>query len=159
MIRLGAALAAFVLSSAAWGQVIYAPPPEVRTYNPYYDRLTPQGVARLRVLSECPGAAFLPWGGPFRQVTGLYDNWGNPIIAEYSPLDLGIDPQTGQPLYFRKADLLPPEPPSQAGENRTRETRAERSATTRPSAPGEYPPGTIIIKPYRPRGAASQGGR
>lgn len=162
----GSVLLAF--ASAASAQMFYLPPPQVQAYNPYWPNLSGNAIARLRVLS--PPWSYWPAGqGPWMQAngagqaaagpqfTGATDQWGNPYVVGNLPVELGVEPQTGDPLYFRKADLMPPPANTQDAPSTRPESagpaRPLRLAppTTRPS--GDYPPGTIIIKMHNPQGA------
>jgi len=155
MIRIIAATIAFVLiSSAAHGQVIYAPPEPCQSnviISPNQMQLLSalQG-SRPNVIINIPSAEAL-------QMQNYYSGYsGGPIVIPsgpcISPEAMGYDSQTGQPLYFRKRDLLPnpPPPPPQ-----TQPVAPQRNIVLPPA--GETPPvpkGQMIIKPWRGAGSS-----
>jgi hypothetical protein len=147
MLRYLTALVVVGLASAASAQVFFPPPPPVVVYNPFYENLNPQAIARLRALSDA-GTFARAYGPAMGRFTGCFDEWGNPLVIDRPPLESGLDPQTGQPLFYRKADLMPPKEPRPQDSAPAGQAH-QQPPTTRPA--GQYPPGTIIIKPARPQ--------
>lgn len=133
-------------------QVIFAP---VEPYVPPEYEVSPRVLALLYSLhwprtyvsinvSNGAGANVPsnPYPTPIRQGSILIIPAGPSI----SPEAAGVDPLTGQPLYFRKRDLLPPEavaPPPAAEEPAAQ----PQTAPADPNSPAKR--GEIIIKPWR----------
>ncbi len=147
--KLFAFITAVVLSSAAWGQVIFAPPPAPVRYDSDYE----QAMLRLSVLSQPRIVIVVQPNDAENPVRVFNVPLIPPPMSDQAMLEAGYDPQTGQPLFFRKRDLLPPE---MRGENRP-------APLTRPSAEpagGETPrKGQVVIKPYVPREGSTGAGR
>ena len=132
--RVGA-LIALAWASTAWGQIIYAPPAPPVVYNPYNPILDYQSIERLRTLGfgkyfekEVPGTTY-----PAQEA-------------------VSIDPNTGQPLFFRKRDLLQQmQQQNGNGDPKPAASDSRVVPANRLPAADDAPKGQIIIKPYVPR--------
>lgn len=144
MLRLAAATLVLAWSSLAAAQIVFEPatPPDPYEGGRYPRHLTLHQLSLLKALTPQRGCNI-----------AIHTN--GPVNVSASPADQSIitrqpasssadptlfDPRTGQPLFFRMKDLLPPAP-----------TPSNRDLTPQsaPPQPGGPPPGTIIIKPWR----------
>lgn len=180
------AVALFAFASVASAQVVHEPV-RMELYNPYYEKLNWQAIQRLRTLQE---------PAPVINVYVNVDGRDVGVRREASPTTMtgrdarvpgyyypvqdsvSFDPQTGESLYFRMGDLLPPLPDDARGDSREAQERRGRArhgdlgwvppgeATATPAdppnrdrqptqqlepLPGMARKGEIIIKPYQPR--------
>jgi hypothetical protein len=182
------AIALFALASAASAQIIHEPV-RYEVYNPYYEKLNLQAIHRLRTLQE-PAPVINVFvtvdgregKGEARDVRVQRDAAAR-VPGFYGPAadSVSFDPRTGEPLYFRMADVLPPVAEADRGDSREAQERRGRArdgelgwvppgagatTTTAPAdppnrdrqptqtlepLPGMAKKGEIIIKPYRPR--------
>jgi hypothetical protein len=134
-------------SSAAFGQVIFAPPDQAR---PVVH--TPPGVQELQNALRQPRFIFMTPPTPAETLAQPFIAPGSSVLIVpsgpvVSPDAAGVDPQTAQPLYFRKRDLIAPPAPlfNQPAQTQPLIVPELRIPTTQPAVE----PGQIIIKPYR----------
>jgi hypothetical protein len=177
------ALALFAFASAASAQIVHEPV-RMEMYNPYYEKLNWQAIQRLRTLQE-PAPVINVFVNVAGGDVGVRREAATTMTAarvpgNYYPVQdsISVDPQTGEPLYFRMSDMLAPIPEADRGDSREAQERRGRArhgelgwvppgeATATPAdppnrdrqptqqldpLPGMAKKGEIIIKPYQPR--------
>lgn len=144
MLRLIPAVAILVFTSLASAQIIYHPP--VRTEAQVYPPPQAMAIARSIHWPDCVVILQSPDGRTVRVISGSRGEMDQPMVQE------GIDPATGEPLYFRKRDLL-----TQPGTGSVERIRPRAGSAPQEDVGPEDAPenGRILIKPYRPNRAGS----
>jgi len=144
MIRvLTGVIASLLLSSAAWSQVVFAPPepccPTERVVTDSRELIWSWRRSQCNMICNNFNGSVQPQ---------VYVQSGILIIPSgncISPESLGVDPLTGQPLYFRKRDLLPPMVPAAETSPATQRTKRVPPATP----PAAEHQGELVIKPWQ----------
>src|SRR5687767_479757 len=114
-------LALFAFATAASAQVVHEPV-RMEMYNPYYHKLNWQAVQRLRTLQEPAPVinVYVNVDGARRDAAPTTTMSGARVPGYYYPTQdsISVDPHTGESLYFRMSDLLPPFPDDARGDSR-----------------------------------------
>lgn len=135
-----------LMAGLSFAQVVYEPPPRLAVYNPYYVGLDLHRIGLLRAISERGPVPQYPRGTAL--IDGGFSDARVLIPGEIVPIyeSVNFDPQTGQPLHFRKGDLMPQ---PQSGE------QAQNAAHRTPAGEAQLLPGMrsgeIRITPHRAR--------
>lgn len=148
----GVIVALLLFSSVAAAQVVHVPPPQRRVIG-YWDNvyIDPHALAILQSLNRPRCQIVIQVGSEGQVKVCPGDAFSGPgALLSNTPEELGLDPTTGQPLYWRKGDGQPAEPPASAP------ATAPADPAVTPPRPAPDPAGVpakgqVVILPYRPR--------
>lgn len=168
MSRFAVIALACVVTSSAVAQVVHGPSDGyVRPPHPFNPRLSCDAVARLYSLQEPSPNVYIYLNGPDGCVQPYAVNGAMPwLLPTYRYSDYRCQPAGAYsegPLYFRKRDLLPPQPvivqrESEIDDGDT-DVDDDDVETARPASSvmdKYYPRGSITIIPKRPAKASDK---